>query len=60
MDTEPVIRQVSETCSTPQKPTSSGSLFTVFKYVGIGMGILGLQKRNLWQGGECRQSCSSE
>jgi hypothetical protein len=42
MDTESVAVKVSEPSSVLQKTTSSGSLATVFKYVGIGMGIIGI------------------
>ena len=41
MENEPAA-QASGPSSVSQKPTSSGSLFTVFKYVAIGTGILGI------------------
>ena len=36
------MAQASEPPSVPAKSTSSGSLYTVFKYVSIGTGILGI------------------
>ncbi len=42
MDTEPVATQVPESSPAPPKSTSSGSLAVVFKYIVIGMGILGI------------------
>lgn len=41
MDTESSVTQVSQP-PTPPKPASSGSLATVFKYVVIGTGVLGI------------------
>ena len=41
MENEPPAK-TPEPSPAQQKPTSSGSLFTVFKYVGIGMGIIGI------------------
>lgn len=41
MDTESAATQVSQPSATP-KPSSSGSLATIFKYIGIGTGILGI------------------
>ncbi len=42
MDTESLTTQVSKPSPAPLKSTSSGSLATVFKYIVIGMGILGI------------------
>jgi hypothetical protein len=42
MDTESVVTQAPKPFSVPPKPNSSGTLFIVFKYVAIGMGILGV------------------
>jgi len=42
MDAESVVRQVSDSSPAPLKSTSFGSLATVFKYVVIGTGILGV------------------
>lgn len=42
MDTEPIVTQAPESSPVPPKHTSSGSLAVVFKYIVIGMGILGI------------------
>lgn len=41
MEDESVVK-IPEPSSAQQKLTSSGSLATVFKYVAIGMGIIGI------------------
>lgn len=42
MDTELPATQIPEPFPVPPKSTSSGSLATVFKYIGIGVGIIGV------------------